>query len=423
MQNGRDAARDEPARRILLELYRAALTAVGGRRCVADGLVGAGGLPEALSGIAIGKAAAAMCRGAMDALGPRLPRTLAITKYGHGHGLTEATELIEAGHPTPDGNSLLAGRRLLEFIADTPAGQGLVFLISGGASALVEVLPEGVELEDLARVNAWLLGSGLPIDAMNRVRKSLSCIKGGRLARHLHGRPTLVLLISDVPGNDPAVIGSGLLAADPDAPRAGPDLPAWIQNLVGRAPPAPRPGDPALALIPRRILADNRAALEAARAAARARGFDVHLHEAPLSGDAAKCGRDLAAFLREAPAGVHLWGGETTVRLPREPGRGGRNQHLGLAAAEGLEGAPDVCLLAAATDGSDGPTEDAGALVDGGTLRRGREAGLDAGVSLRGADAGRFLEASGDLLQTGPTGTNVMDLVIALKRESCQGSL
>lgn len=402
------------ARRLLLQSYQAALAAVDGRRCVARRLSGARDLPAEVSVVAVGKAAAAMARGAAEGLGARLRRSLVITRHGYGAGVPPGAELLEAGHPEPDVASLRAGARLLEFVAQTPVGHGRVFLLSGGASALVEVLPSGIGLEDLQRANAWLLRSGLDITAINAVRQRLSCLKGGRLARRLHGQPALALLISDVPGDDPAVIGSGPLTAPPVPAGLPSVLPDWLQALLEHAPPLPAPGD--LGGVRTEILADNRTALEAAAVAARHAGQPARVQAAPLSGDAATCGRALARTLSDAAPGMYLWGGETTVRLPAMPGRGGRNQQLALAAAEVMAGRSGLWLLAGASDGSDGSTEDAGALVDGGTRARGEATGLDAAACLRGADAGRFLAASGDLLHTGPTGTNVMDLVLGLRR-------
>jgi hydroxypyruvate reductase len=164
------------------------------------------------------------------------------------------------------------------------------------------------------------------------------------------------------------------------------------------------------------IVASNRVAMEAIEKACKDRQQDVYLHSDFLGGEAADTGRELARFLlNEAEPGIHIWGGETTVRLPDEPGRGGRNQQLALAAAAMLKGNQKITLLAAGTDGSDGPTEDAGGIVDGDTVTRGQLSELDVETCLVGADAGTFLEAAGDLLYTGPTGTNVMDLVIAIK--------
>jgi hydroxypyruvate reductase len=262
-------------------------------------------------------------------------------------------------------------------------------------------------------LSRWLLASGLDIDAMNRVRQAVSLIKGGRLLRFLAGRPTSCLLISDVPGDDPAVIGSGPLVPRPDH-ELPPGLPDWVMAWVERADDRQRGAGvlPELAVVAR--LED---AKQAAAEAARAQGFEVTVHPGLIDGEPeAVADRAVAELTRAAP-GVQIWGGETTPRLPDEPGRGGRNQHLALAAAVGLAGRDDAWLLAAGTDGTDGPTEDAGALVDGGTVDRGRLEGLDPQDCLRRADAGRFLEASGDLLRTGPTGTNVMDLIIGLRLE------
>lgn len=368
---------------------------------------------------AVGKAAAAMAEGARDALGGRVAGALLITKAGHCVQRPEDWLCLEAGHPTPDGRSLSAGERLLAFVDTLPPGAPVLSLLSGGASALVEVLPEGLGLEQLQRANDWLLGSGLDIVAMNRVRAALSLIKAGRLGKRLVGHDVLNLVISDVPGDRPDVIGSGLLVAAPDAGLSGLSsglLPHWLMELVEAAAPAPMAGDPALDGIVTRIVATNTDARAAAVALACEMGLAAHDHGETLGGDAVESGARIARELRLAPPGLHVWGGETTVRLPVQPGRGGRNQALALAAAQALAGCEDVWLLAFGTDGTDGPTEDAGALVDGETIARGQAEGLDAAHCLAGADAGRFLAASGDLIQTGPTGTNVMDMVLALKR-------
>lgn len=401
----------------LLTIYRAALNAVHGRGCVRDALK-----RQALAGavhvIAIGKAASAMYLGAVDLLQEQIASALVITKHGHGDAQLAATgaRLIESGHPTPDQHSLAAGRALLEFIGSAPADAQLLFLISGGASSLVEVLPEGVTLADLQRLNQWLLGSGLDIHAMNQVRKSLSLIKGGRLARELGGRRAVALLISDVPGDDPATIGSGLLTPDPVVETgAALELPAWITALMARGVAAPLPGDAAFDTVSLDIIATLNDAKRAAAVCGRELGYAVHEHAATLGGDAVLAGRQLATEVLNGAAGLHIWGGETTVQLPQHPGRGGRNQHLALVAATELAGHDNVGFLAAGSDGSDGPTDDAGGLVDGGTVKRGSSAGLDASDTLARADAGIFLEAAGDLVHTGPTGTNVMDLMLGVK--------
>ncbi len=367
--------------------------------------------------VAVGKAAQSMADGAAQVLGERIRQALIITKFGHLDPMRcrqRGWEAIEAAHPVPDSSSLQAGQRLLDFLAEADE-RPLLFLISGGASSLVEAPVAGVDLDFLDRANRWLLGSGLDIVQMNLVRKGLSRIKGGGLLAHLGGRQVYALAISDVPGDRPAAIGSGLLVPEPDlADRlAGISLPEWLSERVvaGLALRSVPPSK-----VPKlQIVANLRLAREAAAQRARELGYAVYLHQEFTGGEAAETGRRLATELREGPPGVSIWGGETTVQLPPEPGQGGRNQHLALAAATVLADNPDCYLLAAGTDGTDGPTEDAGALVDGQTLQRACVEGFDAERSLAAADAGRLLEASGDLLTTGPTGTNVMDLMIGLK--------
>jgi hydroxypyruvate reductase len=394
----------------LLETYSVALAAVHGRRRARDWLT-THPLQGPVALVAVGKAACAMARGAHEALGAVIADAFIVTK--HGHGETLPWPVIEAGHPLPDAMSLAAGEQLAAWAARVPLSTLVLVLLSGGASALLEHLPAGMTLDDLRRVNEWLLGSGLDIHAMNAVRKRLSRIKGGRLAVLLQPRPVVCLAISDVPGDDPWVIGSGPLTPDPREPDVEP-LPPFLRELIARTPPLPA-DDASFKRVRYEIIARNANACAAAAAAAPP-DWRVHVHDEFVQGDAAEVGARLARILREsAPGTLHVWGGETTVRLPPQPGRGGRCQQLALAAARELAGRNDVWLLAAATDGSDGPGEDAGALVDGGTIERGEAEGFRVEEALRRADAGSFLEASGDLITTGPTGTNVMDLVLGLR--------
>lgn len=402
------------ARQQLRSIFQAGLDAVHGTSCVAAWLA-RNPVTRPTSVIAIGKAACAMTGGASRVLGRQLLRGLLITRHGHlTHACRDDSRLtcIEAGHPLPDSRSLEAGAALCDFLDGLPPGAALLFLISGGASSLVEVLPPGVSLELLQRANRWLLGSGLDIAALNHIRQSLSGIKGGRLLERLRNRPALALLISDVPGDDPAVIGSGLLYPPADAAPPDPPLPDWLAPLVaaGRTRPVPG-GQP----VPHRIVASLDGALQAAAAHAAGLGLRTMRAEPRLAGDAQTTGEALAGKLLQQPPGICLWGGETTVRLPERPGTGGRNQQLALAAAGVLAGASDCVMLAAGTDGSDGSSQAAGAIVDGGSIARMRAAGFDPGCCLQQADAGSCLAASGDLLHTGPTGTNVMDMVIGLR--------
>jgi glycerate 2-kinase len=319
-----------------------------------------------------------------------------------------------SSHPVPDQRSLEAGESVATYVASLPAQASLLFLVSGGASSLVEWLRPGVTLDDLQALNRWALGAGVPIAELNALRRRFSRLKGGGLARLAGRRRSLALMISDVPRDDPRVIGSGLLHASVATFDGFERLPADVQAALARADREPDAGMPD---IPVRIVATLRMACDAAVDTARARGLATRVLRRRLSGDAAALGRRLAGKLRVlSPDTLLIGGGETTVRLPTRPGRGGRNQHLALAAALELDrlGAARAALLAAGTDGVDGASPDAGALVDAGTCLRGRDAGFDPHVSLAGADSGSFLEASGDLLHTGATLTNVGDLVLGL---------
>ncbi len=418
-RNPARAALGDPshARRLLLELLVAALDAADGARSVREALT-----RHPIQGpvwlCAIGKAAQSMTLGACEVLGNACIGGLLITKPGHAAPdrlRCRGIATLIGGHPLPNAGSLAAGSRLIADIQNAPSDATLLFLISGGASSLVEVPLGGLGLAQLRRMNEWLLGSGLPIGDMNLVRKSVSRIKAGGLLTNLSGRPARLLAISDVPGDTASVIGSGLLVPEPDlAERVGRlDLPDWLTNWAGRGlaerGTLPSAG-PELELVATLAHAQTAVATAADR-----HGLAVRMHEDSIQGDAADAGRRLARALLDGEPGLHIWGGETTVCLPDSPGRGGRNQHLALAAAIELAGHSNCLLMSVGTDGTDGPTEDAGAIVDGQTLERAEIAGLDAEACLARADAGHLLGASGDLIRTGPTGTNVMDLILGLK--------
>lgn len=399
---------------LLLDLARHAIDAVRGDRLTADAARSAQfGSP--LCVMAVGKAAAAMAAGVQQTLDGQIHRSLVVTKKGHADPWSEnlrQAEVLEAGHPIPTRESVAAGVRLLEWMHEAGEDAHFLFLISGGASSLVEAPAPGIDVAMLQRVNHWLLASGLSIGEINRIRRRISRIKGGNLLRFLHGRHATVWLLSDVAGDRPEVIGSGLLYPADSGEAHKLELPDWLQAAVDSVP---GPSSIQEKIPDHRILANLAVACEAVAERARVKGLAATIHSTGLDGDAEATGRALVAQLSGLSPGIHIWGGETTVRLPDQPGRGGRNQHLALAAALLLAGESDVSLLSVGTDGSDGPTEDAGALVDGGTISRGELAGLDAADRLRHADSGSFLEASGDLISTGPTGTNVRDLVIAWK--------
>jgi glycerate 2-kinase len=377
----------DPRRRLLLDLFQAGLDRVNGRRSVAEALSVTAG-PVWIA--AIGKAASAMALGAHDALGSSIERTLVITKYDHVAPQLQAlpnVEIHESAHPVPDRRSLQAGQSLLQWLSELPRSAEPLFLISGGASSLVEVLEEGVTFEQLGRLNAEGLASGIPIGELNARRSKLSRLKGGGVARLLGDRPARALFISDVPGDDPAVIGSGILGPAPDR-----------TDRIDRA-----------------VVACLDKAVEGVCEAARKRELAIRKAPSRFDDEAVRLAVRFTHELHLNSAQVCVWGGESTVKLPAEPGRGGRNQHLALAASRLLAGQAQMMLLAAGTDGTDGVTDDAGAVVDSETCARLTLAELDADECLRRADAGTALAASGDLIHTGPTGTNVGDLVIGLK--------
>lgn len=406
------------ARSILLNIFSTALDSVNGRSVVTNYLHHHPLSQIPIRVVAIGKAAASMMHGVLDTEAERVEAGLVITKHGSTEDFSSASvtiKQIESAHPYADERSLAAGEQLLEFIQTASSSTGFLFLISGGASSLVEVLPLTIDASQLRTFNIWLLAQGWTIDTMNQLRKSISRIKAGRLARLLAGRSVQQLVISDVPGDSLEVIGSGLLVASENTSNLPTDLPGWVRNLQKQVEAPPAANSPCFANIRSAIIATNADLRNAAVQLAQKQGYLVQCN-AFIDGDAARQGRTIAQQLLEGPAGIYVWGGETVVTLPEQPGQGGRCQHLALAAAQELVGQTQVALLALGSDGSDGPGDTAGALIDGETVVRGHDSGAGTVVdALERADAGSFLAASGDLIDTGPTGTNVMDLILGLK--------
>ena len=390
----------------LSDLFRHAFQVVNGDSAVACHLKHHP-VADKVAVVAIGKAAAAMMHGADQVLNDQIQSALVITKDGHCDPVSR-WPCLQAGHPVPDQRSLDAGARLLEFIHNLPEALHLLVLVSGGTSALVEVLPENMQLQDLQKLNQWLLASGLPIETMNRIRQSLSKIKGGKLLEYIGCKYITQLLISDVKSDDPAIIGSGLFVVS-EPVSALPKLPAGLEKFLQPAV------SKAAKTVNSYVVANNEMACQAVIEQARKAKIEATYHGQSLYGDVFVLAKSLAAELKQAAAGIHVWGGETTLILPEAPGRGGRNQSLALALALELEGIRGITVLVGASDGTDGPTEDAGAIVDGETVKRTEAFPGEAKQRLAEADAGSFLAAAGALLSTGPTGTNVMDLVIALK--------
>jgi hydroxypyruvate reductase len=371
--------------------------------------------------VAFGKAASAMASAAVEILGERLTSGIVTVLAPAAPGFPPNIQVIRAAHPLPDEGSLRAGRAMLDLAGQARRGDIVLALVSGGGSAMAEALRPGVGLEDLRRLTAQLLLAGAPVHAINAVRAGLSDFKGGGLARAASPARVVGLLLSDVVGDDPASIASGPTVVSPrtalPARRTLERLGLWqvVPESIGAALTRPMP--PAAVHPPpvNLIIARNADLLAAAAGEARRLGFQSHVLTGRLQGEASTVGARLGRRLRQlAPPACLLAGGETTVTL-RRGGRGGRNQELALAAARSLDGADRSLLASFASDGVDGPTEAAGACVDGGTIERGRALGLEARQALEAHDTYPFLNSIGALLLTGPTGTNLNDLVIGLR--------
>jgi glycerate 2-kinase len=391
--------------------------------------------------LALGKAGAALVRGVREALeisARQLPARLLLIRPHRSPALLDPLwEQKTGGHPLPDRWSIAAGERLEAWLTEIPVSPFLA-LISGGASACIEAPAEGLTLDDLAAAQRALLASGLSIGTVNAVRKHLSRLKGGGALLATGGRlpRVLALLLSDVPGDEPAAIASGPFAADPttfaDALAAveGLPMPESVHRHLaagarGEIPETLKPGHSALDRVETVLLGGAGTAVAAAAAEARRHG--VHAADGGLEGEAAGAARELVARGRALAramggSGVALvLGGETTVTLDHGAGSGGRNQELALAAARELSGGTGELVFTLATDGEDGPTRYAGATVDGATWEAIRRAGLDPEAALARHDSRPALAAvPGALLETGPTGTNVGDLAVYLRASSSQ---
>ena len=373
--------------------------------------------------IGAGKASAQMAKAFEEAWDGPIDG-LVVTRYGYGVPC-ERIEIVEAAHPVPDNAGFLAARRLMEKLAGLSADDLVVALISGGGSALLPAPAPGLTFEDEQVVNQVLLASGAPIGVMNAIRNELSLIKGGRLAAMAYPARVVTLVVSDVPGDDPALVASG-----PTVPLA--TTRAMVRKLIDvyriQLPPAaqallaseqnlaPRPDDPRLARNSVRVIASASLSLEAAARRARQAVVNPAILSDAMEGEARDVGQVHAALAREvktrnrpftAPVAL-LSGGETTVTLSGD-GRGGRNSEFLLAFGIAIDGLEGVVALAADTDGIDGSESNAGAFVDGTSANRMRAAGIDPLAALANNDAYSAFAAIGDLLVSGPTGTNVND--------------
>jgi hydroxypyruvate reductase len=385
--------------------------------------------------VGAGKASAEMAAAVEDLLGPHVSDGLVITKDGHAVP-TRRVAVREASHPLPDARGV-AATAALRALLDSAGERDLVLvLLSGGGSALLEQPADGLTLGDLQTTTDALLRAGATIDELNAVRKHLSAVKGGNLARAAAPAKVLVLVLSDVVGNPLDVIASGPCAPDPTtyadalavlaryqlAEAVPPAVRAHLEaGARDERPETPKPGDPVFARVRHVIIGDNAQAAAACVAEAERRGLRALLLSTFVEGEAREVGRVLGALARElrvhgrplAPPACLVLGGETTVTV-RGPGRGGRNQEVALGAARALAGLADLLVVSVATDGGDGPTDAAGACADGTTLARAAALGLDPQAHLARNDAYPFFQALGDLLVTGPTRTNVNDLLLVL---------
>ena len=366
--------------------------------------------------LAAGKAAASMAKAVEDSWkGPF--SGVAVTRYGHGLPC-DNIEIIEAGHPLPDDAGAAAAKRFLKSASALTEDDLLLFLVSGGASALLVEPAPGLALAEKKAISRILLKSGAPIDEMNCLRRHLSAIKGGRLAAAAYPAKVVTLGISDVPGDDPAVIGSGPTVGDlPSckdaieiAKRRGIDLPPHVlAALTSEEWESVPPNDPRLENVEYRLIARPSNSQSAAADHAKALGISASLMGADLEGEARHLGQGHAALALRSGPGVLLSGGETTVTVNGKGGRGGRNCEYLLAMAIALDGVPGIHAIACDTDGIDGTEDAAGASITPTTLNRAAKAGLDAQVMLDGHDSYSFFAELGDLIITGPTRTNVND--------------
>jgi glycerate 2-kinase len=385
--------------------------------------------------VGAGKASGAMAAAAEAALGDVIADGLVVVKDGY-RAPTHRVTLVEAGHPVPDARGEAAAHRIRPLAEACGADDLLLVLVSGGGSALTPAPVPPITLADKQAMTRLLLAAGANINQLNALRKHCSLLKGGQLARAAAPARVHALLLSDVIGDPLDVIASGPTAPDVStfaearailerfdllARAPAPIVDRLGRGMRGEVPETPKPDDPVFRRVTNTVIGNNALVVDAAAARARALGYTPHVLTRSLEGEAREVADGLVALARQirdgrgpvaAPACV-IAGGETTVTV-RGKGAGGRCQEFGLAAALALDGQDGVVALAGGTDGTDGPTDAAGAVVDGGSARRARERGLDPRASLDANDSNPVLAATGDLVVTGPTNTNLLDLYLLL---------
>ncbi len=386
--------------------------------------------------IAAGKAAVEMAVAVEKIVGERLAGGIAVTKHGHLTAQCRRVRAMEAGHPIPDADGIAAANTIRELLSELNRRDLLLVAISGGASALLSSPVKPITLRAKQKTTDLLLRAGANIRELNDVRKHLSSLKGGRLAAAAYPATVVSLLLSDVIGDPLDVIGSGPTAPDPttfadaitilDRFKLLERVPQAIRERLERGaaheiPETPKPGDPIFKNVHNIVIGSNRLALNAALRQAKALGYRSLILASTMQGETREVARVHAEILRELtasgnpipPPACILSGGETTVTV-RGSGKGGRNQEFALAAAIAIDGLSNVLVLSAGTDGTDGPTDAAGAIATGSTVDRAQTMGIDAQEYLSRNDSYSFFSALGDLVKTGPTGTNVMDIHVLL---------
>lgn len=384
-------------------------------------------LPERPKGrtviIGAGKASGAMAKALEDAWDGPLDGVV-VTRYGYRLP-TERLEVVEAAHPVPDAAGREAAQRIFKAVQGLTEDDLVLALISGGGSALLAAPAEGISLEDKQAVNKALLASGATISEMNTVRKHLSAIKGGRLARAAYPAKVVALMISDVPGDDASIIASGPTVPDPSTnadaiaivEKYGIDLPPAVRNVLETIDETPKPGDKCFERVENIMIATPQASLEAAAEVAREAGVTPVILGDSIEGESRDVGLVHAGIARQVamrgqpvePPCVLISGGETTITL-KGNGKGGPNTEFLLSLAIALDGMPNIYALAGDTDGVDGSEDNAGALIYPDTLKRAEAGGINAKAMLANNDPYTFFKGIGDLLETGPTMTNVNDL-------------
>ena len=407
-------------RRDAAEIFREALLEMLPDRAVKRSLANAR-LRDEIILIGIGKASWTMAKAATEVLDQRIVSGTIVTKYGHSEGSLPGIKIFEAGHPLPDSNTLKATEKILEITRQAGKDQTILFLVSGGGSALFEKPAHRLPIRFLSDITSRLLLSGADISELNTVRKHLSSVKGGRFAVHCMPAAIFQITLSDVLGDRPDMIASG--PAVPDPSTSGEALAVIKKYKIPLSPEiesALRSETPkSLDNVSFEIAGNVTGLCRAAKIAAEKRGYISEIVTDRLDGEARLAGymaaeRALDELGKSAEAKRCLiWGGETTVKV-KGSGKGGRSQEVALAAAEKISGSGNIVILSAGSDGTDGPTDAAGGIVDGLTWGKIRSVSYDPVEMLENNDSYNALELAGALLKTGPTGTNVNDLVIAL---------